>query len=99
MNRILAACPTLLTAALYVAIGNAQQPPPLGAPACQNSTQTAPAGAGGASPPRTTPAPAPAELPAGETRTPPPLVWPTPPLEKGPFLIESAEPAHRALRV
>jgi aldose sugar dehydrogenase len=98
MNRTLMGGAILL-ALLNVAICNAQ-PAPLGAPACQSSTQTAPAGGGGANaPPSTLPAPAAGQLPAGETRIPEPLVWPTPPLGEGPFLIESAEPSHRNLRV
>ena len=86
-------------AMLGASICNAQ-PTPLGAPACQSSTQTAPARVGGATvTPAALPAPTPSQSPAGETRIPPPLEWSTPPLEEGPFLIESAEPAHRNLRV
>jgi glucose/arabinose dehydrogenase len=99
MNRIrfyAALLPTVLNAT----IGSAQQQSPPGAPACQSPTRTAPSVPGGANvTPTPTPAQAQGELPAGETRIPPPLEWPTPPLGEGPFLIESAEPAHRKLRV
>jgi glucose/arabinose dehydrogenase len=44
-------------------------------------------------------APAPPDLPAAESRIPPPIVWSDPPLGDGPFLIESAVPEHRHLRV
>jgi glucose/arabinose dehydrogenase len=98
MNRTFVASWTLLFG-MYAAIGTAQQPPP-SAPACQSATRTAPAGAGGANAtPIAQAARAPGQLPAGETRIPPPLEWPTAPLGEGPFLIESAEPAHRNLRV
>src|SRR5215203_1048535 len=58
-----------------------------------------PAGGAASTPQAAPPTPAPGQLPAGETRIPPPIVWPTPPLGEGPFVIESAEPAHRNLRV
>jgi aldose sugar dehydrogenase len=41
----------------------------------------------------------PAELPAALSTIPPGINWPSPPLGEGPFLIESAVPAHRNLRV
>jgi aldose sugar dehydrogenase len=98
MNPTLIAGSTLFLV-MKAAIGTAQQPS-LGAPACQSPTRTAPAAAGAANAtPTRGAAPAPSQLPAGETRIPPPLEWPTPPLGEGPFLIESAEPAHRSLRV
>jgi glucose/arabinose dehydrogenase len=98
MNRTLI-CGVVFLGLLDAAICNAQ-PKPLGAPACQSPTQTAPAGAGGGNAaPAIPPTPAPSQSPAGETRIPSPLEWPTPPLGEGPFLIESAEPAHRHLRV
>jgi glucose/arabinose dehydrogenase len=39
------------------------------------------------------------DLPATESSIPPGVAWPSPPLGDGPFLIESAVPAHRELRV
>ncbi len=41
----------------------------------------------------------PATLPAATPGIPPAVNWPSPPLGEGPFLIESAVPAHRNLRV
>lgn len=38
-------------------------------------------------------------LPATESRTPPPILWPDPPLGGGPFLIETAVPTERNIRV
>jgi aldose sugar dehydrogenase len=41
----------------------------------------------------------PAQLPAALSTIPPGVNWSSPPLEDGPFLIESVVPAHRNLRV
>lgn len=41
----------------------------------------------------------PATLPATDSAIPPGINWPSPPLGEGPFLIESAVPAHRELKV
>jgi glucose/arabinose dehydrogenase len=41
----------------------------------------------------------PATLPGAITGIPPGVGWPSPPLEPGPFLIESVRPEHRNLRV
>ncbi|HEX7081657.1 MAG TPA: PQQ-dependent sugar dehydrogenase [Gammaproteobacteria bacterium] len=41
----------------------------------------------------------PAALPATESSIPPGISWSSPPLGEGPFLIESAVPEHRELRV
>ena len=41
----------------------------------------------------------PEKLPAAITGIPPGINWPSPPLGAGPFLIESARPEHRNLRV
>jgi aldose sugar dehydrogenase len=54
--------------------------------------------AGHAQPPQLPPLD-PAQLPAALSTIPPGVNWPSPPLEDGPFLIESVVPAHRNLRV
>jgi len=95
--RVLATGATLLVATLPPTFGGAQQTTAR-APACQSPAQTAPPRAG-AVPGAPARAPAPDQAPAAETRIPAPLEWPTPPLGEGPFVVQSAEPAHRNLRV
>lgn len=85
----------VLAAVVSPAVSSAQQTTVPSA--CRSVAQNAPPRAGVVASP--VPAVAADQLPASETRVPAPLEWPTPPLGNGPFMIESAEPAHRKLRV
>jgi glucose/arabinose dehydrogenase len=89
-------CGALVVTCITAAIGvGAQQPPQGGAAQAGRRGQ---GGGGGRGAPR--PECASPKIPAAECNIgAAPIQWPDPPLGDGPFLVESAVPAHRNLRV